>query len=188
MIRPPLKLPLVLPAILSLALVGCVGEVMQQAQTAARRKQVFEELKALGQARFAFSDRMNRFPNSWEELESTGTASGLRQALEAEGYTVVFGMKIVEMTGGTSNFIHAFPRDVRQNGGLVGLADGAVRLVTAQEFQEMWAAQEPTMKNAIILEAPGAAATSSAPSSGTGSAPPPPPPAGSAPPPPPPPR
>jgi hypothetical protein len=183
-----LRLPVFLVALVSLGLSGCVGEVVQQAQTAAKRKQMLNELKALGVARFEFSDRMSRFPNSWEELESTGAAAGLRQKLEAEGYTVVFGMKVAEMTAGTSNFMHAYPRDARQNGGLVGLADGSVRQITAQEFQELWALQEPTMKNAIILEAPAAASTgSSKGSSGSGSAPPPPPPAGSAPPPPPPP-
>jgi hypothetical protein len=159
-----------------------VGEVVQQAQTAARRKQMLEELKALGVARFAFHDRMNRFPNSWEELESAGADPGLRKKLEAEGYTVILGMKVSEMMAGTSNFMHAYPRDAAQNGGLVGLADGAVRLVTAEEFKELWALQEPTMKNAVILEAP---ATSAA-AIGSGSTPPPPPTSrGSAPPPPP---
>jgi len=172
-------------AVLLVSSSGCVGEVVQQAQTAAKRQQMMEELKTLGLARHDFHDQHNRFPDSWEELQSAGANPALRQKLEAAGYAVVFGMKMVEMTGGSSNFIHAYPRDARQNGGLVGLADGAVRHVTAQEFQEMWSAQEPTMKNAVILEAP--AAGSSAPSSGTGSAPPPPPPGGSAPPPPPPP-
>jgi hypothetical protein len=179
----PWSVPSVLcVALVSVVLAGCVGEVFQQAQTAAKRKQVFDELKQLGLARFNFHDRQNRFPNSWEELQSAGASPALRQALEAEGYTLVFGMKLAEMTGGTSNFIHAYPRDAATSGGLVGMADGSVKQVTAEEFKEMWAAQQPTMTSAIILEAP---ASSSSGSSGGGSGPPPPPPAGSAPPPPP---
>jgi hypothetical protein len=174
----------VAPALAALGQTGCVGEVMQQAQTAAKRQQVFEELKRLGLARINFHDQNNRFPNSWEELQSVGVDAGLRQKLEGEGYTVILGMKFSEMMAGTSNFMHAYPRDAAQNGGLVGHADGSVRQVTAAEFKELWDLQEPTMKNAIILEAPGA--TVAAPAGG-GSAPPPPPAGGgSAPPPPPP--
>src|SRR5688572_19086429 len=129
-------------AVVCIALSGCVGEMMQQAQTAAKRKEVFEDLKQLGLARFNFHDRSARFPNSWEELQSAGLPADVRQNLESAGYTIVLGMKFSEMTGGTSNFIHAYPRDAAQNGGTVGLADGAVMQVTAAEFQEKWAAQQ----------------------------------------------
>jgi hypothetical protein len=168
-------------SIVALALSGCVGEVVQQAQTAAKRKSNLEDLKQLGLVRFNFHDQNARFPNSWEELQSAGLPASVRQNLEAEGYTLVLGMKLNEMTGGTSNFIHAYPRDAAQSGGLVGLADGAVMQVTAAEFKEKWDLQQPTMKNAIIIEAPaGSAASGSAgapppPPGGSGSAPPPPP-------------
>jgi hypothetical protein len=179
-----LRVTVGIAALAAVVLSGCVGDVVQQAQTAAKRKEVFEDLKQLGLARFNFHDQNSRFPKSWEELQSAGLPASVRQNLEEAGYTVVLGMKFAEMTGGTSNFIHAYPRDAAQNGGMVGLADGAVMHVTAAEFQEKWAAQQSTMTNAVIIEAPSAAA--SAPSSG-GSAAPPPPPAGSgsAPPPPP---
>jgi hypothetical protein len=174
--------PLVLLVAFALSQFGCVGEVVQQAQTAAKRKVLLNELKALGLARINFHDQNNRFPTSWEELQSAGVDPSLRQKLESEGYTVILGMKFSEMMAGSSNFMHAYPRDAAQNGGLVGHADGSVRQVTAAEFKELWDLQEPTMKNAIILEAPGAAA---APSSGGSSPPSPPAGGGSAPPPPP---
>jgi hypothetical protein len=168
---------------LPLLLAGCIGDAMQQAQKAAQRQNLSNELKQMGIARFNFHDANNRFPNSWQELQSVGVDPGLQQKLEAEGHTVVMGMSVREMTEGTSRFLVVFQRSAAQNGGLVLLGDGAVMQISPQEFNEFWTAQQPTMANATVIEP--SAVSASAPAAGGGSAPPPPPGGGSAPPPPP---
>jgi hypothetical protein len=177
----PLRRFLVLVTLLSASLLpltqcGCVGEAMQQAKQAAQRQQLMNELKQVGLARFNFHDANGRFPNSWAELQSVGVPAGIQQKLEAEGYTVVFGMKLPEFTAGTSRSMIVFRRDAAQNGGTVLMCDGAVMQITAQEFNDFWRDQEPTMTNAIIIDPPGG---TSSPDATGGSAPPPPPPAGS---------
>ncbi|MCI0359568.1 MAG: hypothetical protein L0211_13920 [Planctomycetaceae bacterium] len=170
-------------SIIALVLSGCVGEVMQQAQQAANREQLFNDLKALGLARFSFHDANQRFPNSWEELESAGAPAGLRQKLEAEGYTVVMGMQIRDFMAGTSRSMVVFRRDAAQKGGTVLMCDGSVHQLTADEFNEYWKDQEPTMKQAIFSEPPASAAEAPAggrsspplPPTGNSSASPPPP-------------
>jgi hypothetical protein len=157
-----------------------VGEVVQQAQTAANRKQLYDDLKAMGLARFNFHDANNRFPNSWQELESAGAPAGLRQKLEAEGYTVVFGLQVRDFTSGTSRSMVVFRRDAAQKGGTVLMCDGSVHQLGPAEFNEFWNDQQPMMEKAIVVDPPAGGAAPA----GGGSAPPPPP-SGSAPPPPP---
>jgi hypothetical protein len=162
--------------LLPLTQIGCVGEAVQQARQAAGRQQLMNDLKQVGLARFNYHDVHGRFPNSWAELQSVGVPAELQQKLEAEGYTVVFGMKLPEFTAGTSRSMIVFRRDAAQNGGTVLMCDGAVMQITAQEFNDFWRDQEPTMTNAIIMDPPAGSVSTAA--SG-GSAPPPPPPAGS---------
>ena len=160
--------------IVALILSGCIGEVMQQAQQAANREQLFNDLKALGLARFNFHDANQRFPNSWEELDSAGAPAGLRQKLEAEGYTVVMGMQVRDFTAGTSRSMVVFQRGAAQNGGTVLMCDGSVHQLTADEFNGFWKDQEPTMKNAIFIEPPAGASGAAGGGSGPPSPPPPP--------------
>jgi hypothetical protein len=183
MTRPWKLLGLASTLAVPLLLAGCVGEVMQQAQTAARRKEIADELKKMGLARFEFHDTHRRFPETWAELQSVGVPASLQQALEAEGFSVLMGLSVKDFKSGTSNSVVVFRRDTAQKGGVVLLCDGSVRLVSAEEFNKMWNDQPPYMTNAIILDPPAGGA--SAPAAGGGSAPPPPPGGGSAPPPPP---
>jgi hypothetical protein len=170
------SLPLAIVALLSLAFAGCVGEAMQQAQNAANRQQLMNDLKQIGLARFNYSDAHGgQFPSSWAELQSVGIPAELQQKLEAAGYTMVFGMKISEFTAGTSRSIIAFRRDAAQKGGVVLMCDGSVMQITPEEFNEYWKDQEPTMTKAIIIDPPGGGAAPAAGGAGGGSAPPPPP-------------
>ncbi len=163
-------------ACLPLAATGCVGAV-KQARQAAQRQQLMNELKQLGLTLHNYHDVNQKLPTSWAELQSYGVPAGLQQKLEAEGYTLVLGMKFSEMTNGTSRFMIAFRRDAAQKGGVVLLADGSVMQITPDEFNEYWNAQQPTMTNATVIEPPGGGAV--APAAGGGSAPPPPPSSGS---------
>lgn len=169
--------PLVVMTLLALTSIGCIGEAMQKARVAAQRQNLMNDLKQIGIARINYHDVNGRFPNSWAELQSLGIPPEFQQKLEAEGYTTVFGMKFSEMTNGTSRFMVVFRRDAAQKGGVVLLADGSVRQITPEEFNEFWKDQELTMTNAIVIDPPGGGAA--APASGGGTAPPPPPSSGS---------
>jgi hypothetical protein len=170
------SLPLAMVAILSLTLTGCVGQALQQARQAAQRQNLMNDLKQLGLAFHNYHDAKGQLPNSWAELQSFGIPAGLQQKLEAEGYTVIFGMKFKDMTAGTSRFMLVFRRDAAQKGGLVLLADGSVMNLTPEDFNAYWKDQEPTMTSAIVVEPPGGGTAAPAASgTGGGSAPPPPP-------------
>jgi hypothetical protein len=164
-------------ALLALVSTGCIGEAMQQARVAAQRQNLMNDLKQIGIARINYHDANNRFPNSWAELQSAGVPAGLQQKLEAEGYTIILGLKFADFKAGTSRSMIAFRRDAAQKGGTVLMCDGSVMQITPEEFNEFWKDQEPTMTNAIIIDPPAGGAA--APAAGGGSAPPPPPASGS---------
>jgi len=155
---------------------GC--GIQEAGLRAKRRKENFDDLKAYAQAYMNVSQRFQRAPKSWEELQEAGLDPGIRDRLSAGGYTVVMGVYIAQMMVGSNNFMLVFPRTAGQEGGQVGFADGHVREITAEEFKEKMAAQTANMETAVLFEpAPpptesGAAGVISAPASGSSSGPP----------------
>lgn len=83
------RLMLVVVAIGGLALPGCFGDIWEQAQNAAERKQTFNELKQYSLAWFAHHDSHNRGPKDWQELGQFAPG-GLQQTLEGKGYQFVW--------------------------------------------------------------------------------------------------
>jgi hypothetical protein len=63
--------------------------------------------------------------------------------LQAGGYKVYWGVNPLKLTAGSSNTVLVYPGDAPANGGVVGFADGSVRVVTAAEFN---AAAKPPAK------------------------------------------
>lgn len=167
----------VLLLILAAALLGCVGDFIEAGNKAKRRKENFDDLKAYAQAYMNVSQRFQRAPKSWDELQEAGLDPGVRDRLSADGYTVVMGVYITQMMVGSNNFMLAFPRAAEQEGGQVGFADGHVREITADEFREKMSAQTANMETAILFEPAspptesGVAGVISAPASGSSPAP-----------------
>ena len=140
--------------LLAVSLSGCAGEIIEAGNKAKQRKENFENLKQLGRAYFAFHDRTSHGPKSWEDLQGVGLDPGLRDRLSADGYTVVLGVDIKDMTIGTSNFLLAYPQNAAQEGGQVCMADGSVFQLTAEEFKQRWTDQQAilTQAGAVIIE------------------------------------
>lgn len=151
------------------AFAGCFGDIWEQAQNAAVRKQTFDELKQYSSAWFAHHDTHNRGPDNWQELNQFAPG-GLQQTLEGKGYQFVWSASFPQMRVGTSNTIMAYPSDAATNGGLVAMADGSAQLLTAEEFNQKFNAQDVGNRGA----ARGTATTggSAPPSATTGNAPP----------------
>lgn len=164
-----------------LLLPGC-GQVVEQAQTAARRDATRNDLKELTLAFHNFHDRENRAATSWDELQQAGLTAATRQRLEAEGYVLVLGVGFREATVGTANFVFAYPANPTGDHAVVATMDGAVHYMPVGEMRQALSNQQQNMANAVVVQpspsAAAAASTPGAPSAPTGgsSTPPPPPP------------
>jgi hypothetical protein len=131
---------LVLVAVGALAFSGCFGDIWEQAQNAAERKQTFEELKQYGLAWMNHHDTHNRGPKNWQDLASFAPA-GLQQTLEGKGYQFVWGIDARDMKEGMVNTAIAYPSDAATSGGLILAGDGSVQFVTAEEFNQKFREQ-----------------------------------------------
>ena len=127
-------------------LAGC--DAVEQTRAAADRQRLMNDLKEFGLAYHSFHDANAKAPSGWADLQTVGVTPDLQKKLETAGYKFVFGVKLSEMTGGTSNFVLAYPANAASEGGLVALGDGAVTPLTAAEFNERWTAQQPIMSAA----------------------------------------
>lgn len=119
-------------------LAGCGA--MEQARTAAQRQNMSNNLKMLGLAYHSCHDANMKGPSGWDEAQQFGLPAESRQALEAAGYTVVWGLKIREAKQGTSNTIIAHQPNAATEGGQVLLLDGSTQQLTAAEVSEKLAA------------------------------------------------
>jgi|GEM_PF-5876740 len=160
---------------------GCnPGEVVQQAQTAAKRDAAMQHLKELGLAFHRYHDQHwqggtgKGAPESWEHLQEAGLSAEGRQMLEQEGYKLILGLEFSQATIGTSNFMIAYPAIPPSDQFLVGMMDGSVRNVDRAEFDDLLAQQQPLLAEAIVVEpskavspatsSPGASPSASSPS------------------------
>jgi hypothetical protein len=142
------RLLLVTFAVTVTQLVGCLGDVWEQAQVAAERKQVSEELKIYYQAWIRHHDNNNRGPRSWQDLASMVPA-GLQQSLEAKGYQFIWGVELADMKVGTANYTLAYPGDAATAGGLLLMADGSLQYFAADQFNQKFAEQVAENKKRV---------------------------------------
>src|SRR5262249_47978897 len=49
-------------------------------------------------------------------------------------WTIYYGVKLISLTAGTENTVLIYHKDVPKSGGVVAMADGSVRNMTADEF------------------------------------------------------
>lgn len=119
------------------------------AEEKARRRAVFDSLKQLGLAYHSCHDANGRGPLNWQEAAQFGLSSDAAAALKAEGHIVHWGVKMLDATGGSSNFILAYPPNAASEGGIVLLLDGSVRLMLGQEFSHALARQKTDSPQAM---------------------------------------
>ena len=165
---------LLIACLLPIVLLGC--DAMEQAQNAAKRQQMMNNLKQLGIAYHNCHDANMRGPLNWQEAAQFGVPSDAQAAMEAEGYTVHWGVKMADALGGTSLFVIAYPANAASAGGTVLMLDGSVMQMTAQEFSEALAKQKvdspKAMATAEAAAGGGGAGGAAAPAPPNGAAPP----------------
>jgi hypothetical protein len=136
---------------------GC--DAVEQAQNAAQRQKLMNNLKQLGIAYHSSHDLNQRGPQSWQEAEQNGLPPEVRKELEGAGYIVHWGVKMQDAMGGTSTFVTAYPPDAATAGGTVLMLDGAVIQMTAQELNDAIAKQKVDSPKAMATATGGGAAS-----------------------------
>ncbi len=95
------------------------------------------QLKQIGLAYHNYHDANNKGPAKADDLGPYVENDKALLGHLKEGRVVFFyGVKITDMTEGTSNTVLAHEKDVPKNGGLVLMGDGAVKKMTAEEFKD----------------------------------------------------
>ena len=151
-------------------LLGC--DAVEQAQNAAKRANMMNNLRELGLAYHNFHDENMRGPQNWQEAEKH-MSSKAKEELVAAGYIVHWGVKIIDAKGGTFSFVLAYPPSAATEGGTVVMLDGAVKQMTAQEFNDALAKQKAESPEAMAAaEAAGSGGGGAAPAPPSGAAPP----------------
>ena len=158
----PFTLRLLCCGLTILTLLGC--DAVEQAQNAANRQEMMNNLRELGLAYHNVHDQNMRGPQNWQEAEKHMSPKA-KEELVAAGYIVHWGVKMVDAQGGTSLFVLAYPPNAAAEGGTVLMLDGAVMQMSAQEFNDALAKQKVDSPKAM------ADAEAAAPSGGGAAAP-----------------
>jgi hypothetical protein len=99
------------------------------------RETKFNDLKKIALAYHNPYSAAGRGPNKVEELAPFfENAKDLTERLKDGTYVFAWGADIKKMTNGTSNTVLAYEAEAPSKGGVVAMADGSVRAMTAQEF------------------------------------------------------
>ena len=93
---------------------------------------------------------------SWDELQASGLSADVRPFLEAQGYTVVLGIKYRELKHGTSDMMIAYPAKASPFGYIAVFMDGHVGGLTEDEFKEKRQILQSYLKKAVVLPPPKA--------------------------------
>ncbi len=125
-------------------------ERTKQAAKAKANQPLREMLAVFRDAYFSFSDRSSGHgPPSWQEFEErVDTSKGLKDKFATLGYEMVFNLGPGDLPRGIDSFkcIIAYPKNGPQQGGIVVLHDGAIKELTAKEFNETAAKQAKLLK------------------------------------------
>jgi hypothetical protein len=114
-----------------LATVAACGGLQQAAQKNKNNK----TLKEIGLMYHAYHDMYNKGPSGMQDLQQLASQYPDGYAgLQSGQFVLIYGGKLQEMIQGTSNTVLGYEAAVPNSGGLVIMADGAVRQMTAQEF------------------------------------------------------
>src|SRR5262249_57424762 len=94
------------------------------------------QLKQIGLAYHNHVSAANRPPAKADDLAPyLENDAKILAALKDGTYVVVWGANFREMTAGTSNTVLGYERDAPKAGGLVLMADGSVKTMTAADFK-----------------------------------------------------
>jgi|GEM_PF-4746321 hypothetical protein len=114
---------------------------------ALRQASLTASLKAFAAAYTAFARQHNAAPETWNDIRSASKVDELESHLKEADYDVVLGVQSSEMVGGRENFVLAYPRDAKSKGGVVVMATGAARKMTAAAFDKLLSAQLAAVAN-----------------------------------------
>ena len=131
-------------AVLVMTLPACGGM-----RDAAARQKKANDIKQFLLAYHNFLDINTKPPANQAEFtahvaKSDPDAGAAVSRVLSQGYFVYWGTNPTKLTTGSSNTVLVYPGDAATNGGLVGLADGSTRMMTAAEFDA--AAKPPAPK------------------------------------------
>lgn len=116
---------------------------------AAANQRVANDLKQLAIAYHNFHDSNRRGPESaaeWEKMAGSPDDKALIAAVAAGEYVFYWNVKITSLTAGATNTVLGYEKKVPTSGGLVLMADGTVKEMTAQEFASAPKADQSTKK------------------------------------------
>ena len=121
-------------AALALSTLACGG-----IREAAAQQKTSNDIKQLSIGYHTYASEKSKPPANAPEFtawSTTGdpdaTAAYLR--LLAAGYKVYWGTDLQKLPAGTGNTVLVYHADAPTKGGMVGMADGSVRTMTADEF------------------------------------------------------
>jgi hypothetical protein len=108
------------------------GALLQNARNNALKS---NQLKQIGLAYHTYADAHRKPPSKIEDLAPLYENDAKITAAVKDGSFVVFwNAEFQKMTQGTSNTILAYEKDAKEKGGLVLMADGSVKTMSAKEF------------------------------------------------------
>ncbi len=112
------------------AVAACTGF-----KNAAQKNQRQRQLTEIGIMYHNYHDTNNKGPSGPQDLQpfAQDLPEGWR-GLQSGQIVVLWDVKMTEQLEGTSNTVLAYESDVPNGGGLVLMADGAVRSMNPQEF------------------------------------------------------
>ncbi len=124
-----------------LSLIAALGVCLALTPTAGARqvdpRKIVNGLKQIGLAYHAIQDATNKAPTKAEDLgpyiENDKRLLGL---LNNKDIVFIYGVKLLEMTDGSSNTVLAYEKDAPTKGGAVLYGDGSVRKMSADEFKK----------------------------------------------------
>ena len=131
-----------LTALLALAVTGTA-----LAQNPAADQKTKNDLKQLVLAYHNYNDSFAKAPEKPDDLSPfVEKDERLLNTMKSGALVFLFGVKITEMTHGTSNTVLIYEKDAPTKGGYVGYGDGSVKKLTAEEFKKAILAKKPEKK------------------------------------------
>jgi hypothetical protein len=112
-------------------------------QNAAQQSRSMNDLKLIGIWYHNYHAATNKGPEKAEDLKGYAADDPkVYQALVDGKFVFIYGVKLADMTAGSSNTVLAYEAEAPTKGGAVLFGDGSVRRLSAQEFQGATKAQK----------------------------------------------